>query len=76
MADTGKKEFWESGTGKFYSRIGNHGFVAANACIGYNVQTGDNLVITACSVVAGDIPPDSVVRGSLNYNIQNENVLF
>ena len=44
--------------------IGNHVFVAANVSIGYNIKIGDNVVITAGSVVSNDIPSNSVVRGN------------
>ena len=44
--------------------IGNHVFIAANASIGYNVKIGDNVIITSGSVVANDIPSNSVVRGN------------
>ena len=44
--------------------IGNHVFVAANVSIGYNTKIGDNVVITAGSVVTNDIPSNSVVRGN------------
>ena len=44
--------------------IGNHVFLAANVSIGYNTRIGDNVVVTAGSVVTNDIPSNSVVRGN------------
>lgn len=44
--------------------IGSHVFISARCIIGYNVKIGDNVVITAGSVVTNDIPSNSVVRGN------------
>ncbi|GFI43975.1 MAG: acyltransferase [Dorea sp.] len=44
--------------------IGNHVFIAANVAIGYNTKIGDNVVVTAGSVITNDIPSNSVVRGN------------
>lgn len=44
--------------------IGNHVFISAGVQINYNVKIGDNVVITAGSVVTSDIPSNSVVRGN------------
>ena len=44
--------------------IGSHVFIGAGCSIGYNVRIGDNVLITAGSVVANDIPSNSVVRGN------------
>lgn len=44
--------------------LGNHVFIGAGSHICYNVRIGDNVVVTACSVVTNDIPSNSVVRGN------------
>ena len=44
--------------------IGNHVFISADVSIGYNTRIGDNVVVTAGSVVTNDIPSNSVVRGN------------
>lgn len=44
--------------------IGNHVFIGSHSCISYNVKIGDNVVISAGSVITNDIPSNSVVRGN------------
>jgi acetyltransferase-like isoleucine patch superfamily enzyme len=44
--------------------IGSHVFISAGVSIGFNTRIGDNVVITAGSVVTNDIPSNSVVRGN------------
>ena len=43
--------------------IGNNVFIAEGCHIFYNVKIGDNVIISAGSVVTNDIPSNSVVRG-------------
>lgn len=44
--------------------IGNHVFIAAGCYISYNVKIGDNVIVTANSVVTNDVPSNTVVRGN------------
>lgn len=44
--------------------IGDHVFIGARVQIAYNVKIGNNVVITAGSIVNNDIPSNSVVRGN------------
>ena len=44
--------------------IGNNVFVAEGCHIFYDVKIGDNVIITAGSIVTNDIPSNSVARGT------------
>lgn len=44
--------------------IGNHVFIAANCGISYDTKIGDNVIVTAGSIIMNDIPSNSVVRGN------------
>lgn len=44
--------------------IGNNVSIGAHVIINYGVKVGDNVLISAGSVVIKDIPSDSVVRGN------------
>lgn len=43
--------------------IGNNCFIGVNSIINSNVRIGDNVIVSAGSLVLNDIPSNSVVRG-------------
>lgn len=45
-------------------QVGNNVSFAARVIVNHGVKIGDNVIVTAGSVVTHDIPPNSVVRGN------------
>ena len=58
-----EKPFREQGQSSKGTRIGNNVMIGAGVVINDGCDIGDGVVIGANSVVSGQIPPNSIVRG-------------